>query len=304
MSTRIYFEEYGGPHVLKVGTEELREAGEGEVRVEFRAVSVNPVDWKLVAGYLKQWAPLDLPAVPGSEAAGVVTAVGPAFEGFAVGDEVIWNGLTGGYRTEALVPAEQLTPIPAGVDFEQAACIPVAGGTAYSALKQLGVGPGDTVLIHAAAGGVGSAAVQIAVALGARVVGTASESNHEYLRELGAEPVTYGAGLADRVRDLSDATGDVTAVFDTIGNEEAVAATAELLQGRSRAVTTVPGKLSAEAGIAAVRQQEGRVEEVATLAADGQITFTISHRMPLIEAADALEISRAGHGRGKIVLLP
>jgi NADPH:quinone reductase-like Zn-dependent oxidoreductase len=304
MSTRIYFEEYGGPHVLKVGIEELPGPGEGQVRVEFRAVSVNPVDWKLVAGYLKQWAPLDLPAVPGSEAAGVVTAVGPAFEGFAVGDEVIWNGLTGGYRTEALVPAEQLTPIPAGVDFEQAACIPVAGGTAYSALKQLGVGPGDTVLIHAAAGGVGSAAVQIAVALGARVVGTASESNHEYLRELGAEPVTYGAGLADRVRDLSDATGDVTAVFDTIGNEEAVAATAELLQGRSRAVTTVPGKLSAEAGIAAVRQQEGRVEEVATLAADGQITFTISHRMPLIEAADALEISRAGHGRGKIVLLP
>ncbi|TSE17060.1 NADP-dependent oxidoreductase [Arthrobacter sp. KBS0703] len=304
MSTRVYFDEYGGPHVLQVGTEELPEAGEGEVRVEFRAVSVNPVDWKLVAGYLKQWAPLDLPAVPGSEAAGVVTAVGPAFEGFAVGDEVIWNGLTGGYRTEALVPAEQLTPIPAGVDFEQAACIPVAGGTAYSALKQLGVGPGDTVLIHAAAGGVGSAAVQIAAALGARVVGTASESNHEYLRELGAEPVTYGAGLADRVRDLSDAIGDVTAVFDTIGNEEAVAATAELLQGRSRAVTTVPGKLSAEAGIAAVRQLEGRVEEVATLAADGQITFTISHRMPLIEAADALEISRAGHGRGKIVLLP
>jgi NADPH:quinone reductase-like Zn-dependent oxidoreductase len=304
MSTRVYFDEYGGPQVLKVGTEELPEPGEGEVRVEFRAVSVNPVDWKLVAGYLKQWAPLDLPAVPGSEAAGVVTAVGPAFEGFAVGDEVIWNGPTGGYRTEALVPAEQLTPLPAGVDFEQAACIPLAGGTAYSALKQLGVGPGDTVLIHAAAGGVGSAAVQIAVALGARVVGTASESNHEYLRELGAEPVTYGAGLADRVRDLSDSTGDVTAVFDTIGNDESVAATAELLQGRSRAVTTVPGKLSAEAGIAAVRQLEGRIEEVATLAADGQITFTISHRMPLIEAADALEISRAGHGRGKIVLLP
>jgi NADPH:quinone reductase-like Zn-dependent oxidoreductase len=230
--------------------------------------------------------------------------VGPAFEGFAVGDEVIWNGLTGGYRTEALVPAEQLTPLPAGVDFEQAACIPVAGGTAYSALKQLGVGPGDTLLIHAAAGGVGSAAVQIAVALGARVVGTASESNHEYLRELGAEPVTYGAGLADRVRDLSDATGDVTAVFDTIGNDEAVAATAQLLQDRSRAVTTVPGKHSAEAGIAAVRQLEGRVEEVATLTADGQITFHISHRMPLIEAADALEISRTGHGRGKIVLLP
>ena len=126
--------------------------------------------------------------MPGSEAAGVVTAVGPAFEGFAVGDEVIWNGLLGGYRTEAVVPAEQLTPLPAGVDFEQAACIPVAGGTAYSALKQLGVGAGDTVLIHGAAGGVGSAAVQIAQAFGARVIGTASEDNQEYLASWAPPP--------------------------------------------------------------------------------------------------------------------
>jgi len=303
MSTRIYFEEYGGPQVLKVGTEELPEPGEGQVRVEFRAVSVNPIDWKLVAGHLKQWAPLDLPAVPGCEAAGVVAAVGPAFEGFTVGDEVIWNGFIGGYRTEAVVPADQLTPLPAGVDFEQAACIPVAGGTAYSALKQLEVGADDTVLIHAAAGGVGSAAVQIAQVFGARVIGTASEANQEYLRELGAEPVTYGPGLADRVRSLADVAGSVTAVLDTVGSDDSVAATAELLQGSSRAVTTVPGKRSSEAGLAAVRQLEGRIEEAATLAAEGQLTFTI-HRMPLIEAAEALEISRAGHGRGKIVLLP
>lgn len=304
MSTRIYFEEYGGPQVLKVGTEELPEPGEGQVRVEFRAVSVNPIDWKLVAGHLKQWAPLDLPAVPGCEAAGVVAAVGPAFEGFTVGDEVIWNGFIGGYRTEAVVPADQLTPLPAGVDFEQAACIPVAGGTAYSALKQLEVGADDTVLIHAAAGGVGSAAVQIAQVFGARVIGTASEANQEYLRELGAEPVTYGPGLADRVRSLADVAGSVTAVLDTVGSDDSVAATAELLQGSSRAVTTVPGKRASEAGLAAVRQLEGRIEEAATLAAEGQLTFTIAHRMPLIEAAAALEISRAGHGRGKIVLLP
>ena len=135
MSTRIYFDEYGDPRVLQVGPEELAEPGAGQVRVEFRAVGVNPTDWMLVAGYLKEMAPLDLPEVPGSEAAGVVTAVGPAFEGFAVGDEVIWNGFTGGYRTEAVVPAEELTPLPAGVDFEQGACLPVAGGTAYSALR-------------------------------------------------------------------------------------------------------------------------------------------------------------------------
>lgn len=300
MSTRIYFEEYGSPQVLKVGTQELPEAAEGQVRVEFRAVSVNPMDWKLVAGHLKQWVPLDLPAVPGSEAAGVITEVGPAFEGFAVGDEVIWSGFLGGYRTEALVSAEELTPLPVGVDFEQAACIPVAGGTAYSALKQLEVGEGDTVLIHGAAGGVGSAAVQIAQAFGAQVIGTASESNHEFLSQLGALPVMYGAGLVERVQ----AQGKVTAVFDTTGKEESVAATLELLENPGRAVTTVPGQHAKEAGITGVRQLEGRVADVATLAAEGQITFTISHRLPLIEAADALEISRSGHGRGKILLLP
>jgi NADPH:quinone reductase-like Zn-dependent oxidoreductase len=304
MSTRVYFEEYGDPQVLKVGTEKLAEPGDGLVQVEFRAVSVNPVDWKLVAGYLKRWVPLDFPAVPGSEAAGVVTAVGPAFEGFAVGDEVIWNGLLGGYRTEAVVPADQLTPLPAGVDFEQAACIPVAGGTAYSALKQLAVAPEDTVLVHGAAGGVGSAAVQIALAFGARVIGTASEANQEYLSELGAEPVTYGPGLADRVRALAQDAGTVTAVLDTVGSEDSLAATAELLRGAGRAVTTVPSEQATAAGLAAVKQLEGRVAEAGTLAAEGQITFTVSHRMPLIEAADALEISRGGHGRGKIVLLP
>lgn len=308
MSTNVYFEHYGDPQVLKVGPEDLPEPGSGEVRVEFRAIGVNPMDWQLVAGQLSRVAPLELPEVPGSEAAGVVTAVGPAVgpasEGFTVGDEVIWNGFTGGYRVEAVVPAEELTPLPAGVDFEQAACIPVAGGTAYSALKQLGVDDGDTVLIHAAAGGVGSAAVQIAQAFGARVIGTASEAHQDYLRDLGAAAVPYGPGLADRVRAAAEEAGAVTAVLDAVGTVESVAATLELLPDRSRAVVTVPSKHSQEAGIAAVQQEEGRIMDVATLAAEGLITFTIAHRLPLVEAADALELSRSGHGHGKIVLLP
>ncbi|WP_426989489.1 alcohol dehydrogenase catalytic domain-containing protein [Pseudarthrobacter sp. Y6] len=180
MSTKIYFEEYGGPQGLKVGEESLAAPGEGEVQVNYRAMAVNPVDWQLAAGYLQQWVPLDLPVVPGNDAAGVVEAVGPGVSEFTVGDEVIQSGLTGGYRSAANVPASQLIAIPAGVGFEQAASIPLSGGTAYSALKQIGVGERDTVLIHAAAGGVGSAAVQIARDLGARVIGTASEANHEY----------------------------------------------------------------------------------------------------------------------------
>ena len=148
------------------------------------------------------------------------------------------------------------------------------------------------MLIHAAAGGVGSAAVQIAQAFGARVIGTASEANQDYLRELGAEAVTYGPGLADRIRSAAEEAGAVTAVLDAVGTEESVAATVELLPDRGRAVITAPGKHSQEAGIAAVQQQEGRIMDVATLAAEGLITFTIAHRLPLVEAAEALELSR------------
>lgn len=304
MSTRIYFTGYGEPTVLQVGPEELAPPGPGQVRVQFRAVGVNPADWRLVTGVLKDSMPLEFPAVPGSEAAGVVTEVGPAFEGFSVGDEVIWNGLPGAYRTEAVLSADQLTPVPVGVSLEQAACIPVAGGAAFSALKQLAVGPDDVVLIHAAAGGVGSAAVQIAQAFGAGVIGTASEDNQDYLRELGAFPVTYGPGLAERIRAAAQDAGPVTAVLDAVGTEESVTATVGLLSDRSRAVTTVPGTRSEEAGIASVQLQEGRIWEAATLAAEGLLTFTISGRFPLIEAADALEASRTGHVRGKIVLFP
>ena len=217
-----------------------------------------------------------------------------------VGDDVIWNGISGGYRAVANLPADQLTPKPAGIDFEQAACVAIAGGAAYSALVQLGIGVGDTVLIHGAAGGVGSASVQIARHLGARVIGTASERNHDYLRGLGAEPVAYGEGLVERVRSL----GTITAVVDTFGGEETTTATVQLLGGHGAAVTTVPGKEANAAGIAPVRLLEGRASDAARLAADGKLRFDIQERIPLTEAARALGLSRAGHVRGKLVLIP
>ncbi len=229
-----------------------------------------------------------------------MTAVGPGVTGYEVGDEVIWNGISGGYRAVANLPASQLTPKPAGIDFEQAACVAIAGGTAYSALVQLGIGVGDTVLIHGAAGGVGSAAVQIARHLGAQVIGTASEQNHDYLRGLGAEPVAYGEGLVERVRSL----GTITAVVDTFGGEETTTATVHLLGGHGAAVTTVPGKEANAAGIAPVRLLDGRVAEAARLSADGKLRFSIQERIPLTDAARALGISRAGHVRGKLVLIP
>lgn len=300
MGVRMHFAEYGGPELVTAGEESLDAPAEGEVQVEVSAIAVNPMDWKLVAGYLERFLPLQLPAVPGCEAAGTVTAVGHGVTGFGVGDEVIWNGIAGSYRAVANLPAGQLTPKPAGIDFEQAACVAIAGGAAYSALVQLGVGVGDTVLIHGAAGGVGSAAVQIARHLGARVIGTASEQNHDYLRGLGAEPVAYGEGLVERVRSL----GSITAVVDTFGGEETTAVTVELLGGHGTAVTTVPGKESNAAGIAPVRLLDERVADAARLAADGKLRFNIDDRLPLTEAARALGISRAGHVRGKIVLVP
>jgi NADPH:quinone reductase-like Zn-dependent oxidoreductase len=297
---KISFDHYGSPDVVTVGDEELPVPGENEVQVGLRAIGVNPIDWKVVAGHLERYLPLDFPAVPGCEAAGIATAVGPGVTGYEVGDEVIWNGISGGYRDVANLPASQLTPKPAGIDFEQAACLAIAGGTAYSALVQLGIGVGDTVLIHGAAGGVGSAAVQIARYLGARVIGTASAQNHDYLRGLGAEPVAYGEGLEERARPL----GTITAVVDTVGGEEATTATVHLLGGHGAAVTTVPGKEANAAGIAPVRLLDGRVAEAARLAADGKLRFSIQERTPLADAARALGISRAGHVRGKLVLIP
>ncbi|MDR6506086.1 NADP-dependent oxidoreductase [Arthrobacter oryzae] len=299
-STKMTFDRFGSPDFVTVGEEEQPPPAEGEVQVGVRAVAVNPVDWKLVAGYLEPYFPLQLPGVPGCEASGTVTAVGPGVTGFGMGDEVIWNGVAGGYRAVANVPSAQLTPKPAGIDFEQAACVAIAGGAAYSALVQLGIGVGDTVLIHGAAGGVGSATVQLARDLGARVIGTASEQNHDYLRGLGAEPVAYREGLVERARSL----GSVTAVVDTIGGEATTAATVELLGGHGPAVTTVPGKETNAAGIAAVRLLDGRVADAARLAADGKVRFHIQERLPLTEAARALALSRAGHVRGKLVLIP
>lgn len=230
----------------------------------------------------------------------MIEAVGPGVEGFAIGDEVIWSGFVNGYREEANVAASSLMKKPAGIDFDQAASLPVAAGTAYSAVHQIGIRDGDTVLVHGAAGGVGSAAVQIAKALGARVIGTASETNHDYLRSIGAEPVAYGDGLVDRVKAL----GAITASIDTVGGEASVTATQELLADLSRAVTTVSDEHSTRSGIAPVAAADGRLAAVVKLAEQDTLRFAIQARIPLADAATALELSHGGHVRGKIILVP
>ncbi|WP_251152004.1 NADP-dependent oxidoreductase [Cellulosimicrobium sp. Marseille-Q4280] len=305
-STVVRFDTFGGPEVLRVADEEVAEPGPGQVRVANRVVGVNPADVKRLAGAFGG----RVPGVLGFEAAGVVDAVGTDVEGFAPGDEVVWHG-TGAQRALSVVRADHVRRRPPSVPAEQAAVLPVAAATAFSALVQADVGEGDVLLLHGASGGVGSAAVQVALALGARVVGTASPANHDYLRGLGATPVAYGPGLVDAVRALEDGLAAVSVVVDLVGTPETVAATVELLgedlaladpDEPPLAVTIVGSEVSRAAGIVDKVDARGALDEVLALAEDGRLHVEISHRFPLSEAAEALRLVADGHARGKVVL--
>jgi NADPH:quinone reductase-like Zn-dependent oxidoreductase len=299
MAIRMELDAFGGPEVLHPVEFEVPEPGEGEVLVRNVALGVNPFDWKFVSGLTTGGKPVEFPKVPGNEGAGIVEAVGAGVTEFAVGDEVIWSSYLGGFATHRLMPVARVYAKPSDIGFPEAAVLPVGGATAWSAITQIKAHEGDLVLIHAASGGVGSAGVQIALSLGARVIGTASNDNQDYVRSLGAEPVVYGEGLVERVR----AMGSVTAIADFIGNKDAVAATVALLPDLSRSVTTARTPDSEAAGIPSVVADPASKPAAIALAAAGKLTPEITRTFPLAEAADALALSRSGHVRGKIVLL-
>lgn len=202
----VTFAEYGDPSVLQVTEVPEPHAGPGQVRVAVRAAGVNPWDWKVRAGYMKDVVPTALPAIPSLEAAGVVDEVGDGVEGVAVGDEVF--GFAAAAAAEFAV-MEHFAPKPAGLSWEEAGGLAVMAETAVRALEIIAPAPGQTLLIEGAAGGVGSAAAQFAIADGVTVIGTAGESNHAYLRSLGVLPTTYGPGLAERVAALAPKGVDV-----------------------------------------------------------------------------------------------
>ncbi|MFD9033152.1 NADP-dependent oxidoreductase [Streptomyces sp. NPDC059567] len=302
----IVYEEFGGPEVLRHETAAaIPEPGRGEVRVKVAAVGVNPVDHKRRYGWVEAFYPTTFPAVPGLEFAGTVDALGPDVTGVAVGDEVFGWTTTGAYAEYAL--AEVFAPKPAGLTWEQAASLPVAGETAQRVLDLLGVRRGETLLLHGAAGVVGSVAVQLAVAAGVTVVGTASESNRTYLRSLGAIPVTYGDGLADRVR--AAAPQGVDAVFDAAGHDT-LPVSIELTGGAKERIVTIAAVDAEEHGIvfsgATVAPETARawLTTHARLAVEGALTVRVAEALPLKEAARAQELSESGHTRGKLILLP
>jgi NADPH:quinone reductase len=305
---------YGGPEVLRLVSEQVAEPGPGQVLLEVRAAGVNPVDWKAYSGQMGN-DPAALPMRLGSEAAGVVAAVGPGVDGPAgkvsVGDEVITFRIAGAYAERVVVGADAVVPKPAALSFEQAGGLLLAGTTAVHAVSAVGVGEGETLLVHGASGGVGRVAIQVARARGARVIGTASPAHHEELRALGAEPVAYGDGLLERVRAI--APEGVDAAIDTIGTDEAMDVSLELVAERNRIATianfgrgftegvkVLGGGPGADPGVeirAAARL------ELVRLADEGKLTLK-AVPYPLSEVAVAHRESIAGHPAGKLVLVP
>ncbi len=301
---------YGGPEVLTVADRPVGDPGPGQARVEVRAAGVNPADWKSYTGAFGT-DPAALPRRLGFEVSGVVTAVGPDVP-LAVGDEVIGFRVSGGYAVELVVPAAALVPKPASLGWEQAAGLMLAGATAVHALAATGVGEGDTVLVHGAAGGVGLMAVQLAGLRGARVVGTVGGDGADLVRRFGAEPVRYGAGLADRVR--AAAPGGVDAALDLVGTDEAVDVSLELVADRQRIATIAAFGRAAADGIRALgggpgadpgtQLRDAARPELAELAGAGRLEVVVAGSFLLEEVAAAHRQGMAGHTHGKLVLVP
>jgi NADPH:quinone reductase-like Zn-dependent oxidoreductase len=295
----VIFDKYGDPDVLPVGEVAEPHAEPGQVRIAVRASSVNPIDWKLRSGALAEFMPVELPKVVGYDGSGVVDEVGDGADA-AVGDEVFGFGVGNATAAEYAV-LDDFARKRAGLSFEEAAGYPVAVETAVRALELLGLRPGQTVLINGAAGGVGTAAVQVAKARGARVIGIASERNHDFLRELGAEPTTYGDGLVDRVRAL----GGADLAFDVVGS----GVIPELIEitGGPEHVITIADYSAGQLGARVTGGDDGRyaqaLDEAARLFEEGKLSLPVT-AYRFSEAADAHRASEAGHVRGKLVLIP
>jgi NADPH:quinone reductase-like Zn-dependent oxidoreductase len=297
----IVYAQHGGPEVLRLEDVEEPHAGPGQVRLRVMAAGVNPVDYKIRNGWMPDMAPASWPAIPGLEAAGVVDEVGPGVTGVAVGDEVMAPTVTGSYAEYAL--ADDFALKPAGLGWETAAALPVALETADRVLDVLGVTAGETLLVHGAAGAVGAFGVQLAVARGVTVVGTASPRNHDYLRSLGAIPVTYGDGLADRVRAL--APQGIDAVFDAAG-QSALDVSMELRGGIER-IVTITDVRAFELGIVfsgSNRRFGAQLAGYAKLVADNALGVRVAASFALADAGRAHELSETGHAGGKVVLVP
>jgi len=304
MPKAVRFEEYGGVDVLSVVEVPMPEPGPGQVLVRVKAAGINPGEAKIRDGLLHARWPATFPSGQGSDLAGIVARPGPGVTGFAAGDEVI--GFTDDRSSQAeyvLVEAGHLTARPAGVPWQVAGSLFVAGATAYAAVRAVALTPGDTVAVSGAAGGVGSITVQLARRAGATVIGLAGPANHGWLAGHGVIPVGYGEGAADRIRQ---AAAKVDAFIDTFGANY-VELALDLGVEPSRIDTIVRFDAVQQYGIKAEGNAAGAsaavLAELAGLIDAGELEVPVAATFPLAEVRDAYRLLAQGHHRGKIVLL-
>jgi NADPH2:quinone reductase len=302
----VRLDSYGGRDVLYIADVDVPHPGPGEVVVAMRAAGINPGEASIRQGFLHDMFPATFPSGEGSDLAGVVTAIGEGVEGVAAGDEVLgWSERRSSHADYVTVPATQLIPKPTGMSWEVAGGLYVIGSTAYAAVRAVGAGPGDTVVVSAAAGGVGSVAVQLARVRGADVIGVASPGNHAWLEAVGVTPVAYGDGLMDRIK--AAAPSGVDAFIDTFGPEYLHLAV-DLGVARDRIDTIIAFAAAQELGVksegSAAATSAAVLTEIADLVATGRIWVPIAASFPLTAVRDAYEQLEKHHSRGKIVLVP
>lgn len=306
MPRAVQFDEYGGLDVLTVREVEVREPGKEEVMVEVKAAGINPGEASIRTGALHERFPATFPSGEGSDLAGVVKEVGIDVEGFAPGDEVLgWSWERSSQADLCVVPADQLISKPTDLSWEAAGSLYVVGVTAFAAVRAVDISEGDTVVVSAAAGGVGTITVQLLKVKGANVVGLASEDHHDWLREKGVTPVTYGAGVLERI--LEATPQGIDAFIDLYGPEY-VELAVQLDVPPEKIETIIAYEKAQEVGAKAEGSGDATSPEIlgemAELVAAGKIEVPIAATYPLDEVREAFEQLEDRHTLGKIVLIP
>lgn len=306
MPKAVRFDHYGGKDVLYVAEVERPVPAAGEVLVAVRAAGINPGESGIRGGRMDAVFPATFPSGQGSDLAGVVAEIGSDVDRFELGEEVLgWSDRRSSQATEVVVPANHLIPKPAGLSWEAAGSLYVAGVTAYAAVRAVNPRPNETVVVSGAAGGVGSLAVQLLKIQEAEVIGIASKPHHTWLASVGVIPVAYGDGLLDRIRALSP--NGVDAFIDTFGDDY-IRLAIDLGIARDRIETIIDFQAAQEYGIksegSSTASTPAILSEMANLVASGRITVPIARTYPLEQVRDAYEELEMRHTLGKIVLIP
>jgi NADPH:quinone reductase-like Zn-dependent oxidoreductase len=304
----VRFDQYGPVQVLDVRDVPVPEPGPGQVLVRVKAAGINPGEAKIREGVFRELYPATFPSGQGSDFAGVVDKLGPGVTTVAIGEEVIgWVDTRSSQAEYVVAETANLARKPAGLPWEVAGAIPVAGSTAWAMVRAVDVRPGDTVVVAGAVGGVGAIAVQLARRKNATVIGLASPSNHEWLIRHGVIPVAYGDNTAERIRSVAPADSAIDAFLDTYGGDYVEVALNDLKVSPERIDTIVRYDAAAKYGVKvdgnAAGASAATLSELANLVATKELEIPLANTFPLRDVRTAYTQLAKGHLRGKIVLI-